>query len=150
MSLTDGTSKMSKSDPNEGSRITLLDPPEAITRKIRRAKTDPVMGLEFGNPERPEADNLLGLYALLAGRSREQAAAECASMGWGTFKPMLAEATVEALRPVQARYAELRGDPATLEQVLRSGRQRAAAVAGATLERVRNALGFLPRDEGAG
>jgi tryptophanyl-tRNA synthetase len=144
MSLTDGRSKMSKSDPNEGSRITLLDPPELITRKIKRAKTDPVMGLEFGNPERPEADNLLGLYALLSGRSREAAAAECAAMGWGTFKPLLAEAAVEAIRPLQECYAELRRDPATLEAVLIEGRQRAAAVAHDTLERVRNALGFLP------
>ena len=83
MSLTDGTAKMSKSDPNEGSRINLLDPPELISKKIKRAKTDPTMGLEFGNPERPEADNLLGLYALLAGRSREQAADECGSMACG-------------------------------------------------------------------
>jgi tryptophanyl-tRNA synthetase len=101
------------------------------------------MGLEFGNPERPEADNLLGLYALLSGVGRERAAAECASMGWGGFKPLLAEAAVEALRPVQQRYAELRSDPASLEAVLRDGRERAAAVAEATLERVRSALGFL-------
>jgi tryptophanyl-tRNA synthetase len=146
MSLADGRSKMSKSDPNDGSRINLLDPPELITRKIKRAKTDPVMGLEFGNPERPEADNLLGLYALLAGRSREQASAECGAMGWGAFKPLLAEATVEALRPLQERYAALMADPGHLEQVLREGRQRAAHVAGATLERVRRALGFLAAD----
>ena len=75
MSLTDGRSKMSKSDPNEASRINLLDPPELVTRKIRRAKTDPSMGLEFGNPERPEADNLLGIYALLSGTGRDAAAA---------------------------------------------------------------------------
>jgi tryptophanyl-tRNA synthetase len=117
MSLTDGSAKMSKSDPNEGSRITLLDPPELITRKIKRAKTDPVIGLEFGNPERPEADNLLGLYALLSGLGRERAAADCASMGWGAFKPLLAEATVEALRPLQQRYADLRSDPAILEEL---------------------------------
>jgi len=144
MSLTDGRSKMSKSDPNEGSRITLLDPPELITKKIKRAKTDPVMGLEFGNPERPEADNLLGLYALLAGRSRAQVAAECAAMGWGQFKPLLAEAAVEALRPVQERYRAIRDDAAGLQMVLRSGRERAGAVAEATLERVKQALGFLP------
>ena len=102
MSLTDGTSKMSKSDPNEGSRINLLDPPELISKKIKRAKTDPVMGLVFGDPERPEADNLLGLYALLAGLSPEQAAADCAQMGWGQFKPLLAEAAVEALRPLSS------------------------------------------------
>ena len=82
MSLTDGRSKMSKSDPNEGSRITLLDPPELITKKIKRAKTDPERGLEFGNPGRPETDNLLGLYAILSGKGREAAAAECAEMGW--------------------------------------------------------------------
>ena len=143
MSLTDGTSKMSKSDPNEGSRINLLDPPELISKKIKRAKTDPVMGLVFGDPERPEADNLLGLYALLAGLSPEQAAADCAQMGWGQFKPLLAEAAVEALRPLQQRYFELRADPAALLQVLDQGRRRATEVADATLARVRQALGFL-------
>jgi len=149
MSLTDGSSKMSKSDPNEGSRINLLDPPELITKKIKRAKTDPVMGLEFGNPERPEADNLLGLYALLSGRSPEQAAAECAQMGWGQFKPLLAEAAVEALRPLQQRYAELRADRTTLDAVLLQGCERATAVADATLVRVQDALGFLRRHPGA-
>jgi tryptophanyl-tRNA synthetase len=144
MSLTDGSSKMSKSDPNEGSRITLLDPPELITKKIKRAKTDPTMGLEFGNPARPEADNLLGLYALLSGLGRDAAARECAQMGWGQFKPLLAEATVEALRPVQERYRDLRQDPATLAAVLQAGRDRAEAVAHHTLQRVRDALGFLP------
>ncbi len=144
MSLTDGTSKMSKSDPNEGSRITLLDPPELVTKKIKRAKTDATMGLEFGNPERPEADNLLGLYAVLSGLGREAAARECAEMGWGRFKPLLAEATVEALRPVQERYRSLRNDPASLQAVLQQGRERAASVADATLQRVREALGFLP------
>jgi tryptophanyl-tRNA synthetase len=143
MSLTDGSSKMSKSDPNEGSRITLLDPPELITKKIKRAKTDPTLGLEFGNPERPEADNLLGLYAILSGLGRKAAARECAQMGWGQFKPLLAEAAVEALRPVQARYQELRQDPGTLNTVLKQGRERATVVAEATLGRVRDALGFL-------
>ncbi|MCP9926814.1 tryptophan--tRNA ligase [Cyanobium sp. CH-040] len=144
MSLTDGTSKMSKSDPNEGSRITLLDPPELISRKIKRARTDPTMGLEFGNPERPEADNLLGLYAVLSGRGRAAVAEECAAMGWGRFKPLLTEATVEALRPIQERYRDLRAEPATLEAVLAEGRERALAVAQSTLDRVRAALGFLP------
>jgi tryptophanyl-tRNA synthetase len=143
MSLTDGRSKMSKSDPNEASRITLLDPPELIIRKIKRAKTDAVMGLAFGEPERPEADNLLGLYALLGGLGREQAAEECAAMGWGQFKPLLAEVVVEALRPIQERYQQLRADPGGLEAVLREGRERAQEVAGQSLGRVRRALGFL-------
>jgi len=144
MSLTDGSSKMSKSDPNEGSRISLLDPPELVVKKIKRAKTDPTMGLEFGNPERPEADNLLGLYALLAGKSRQQAADQCGAMGWGTFKPLLAEAAVEALRPVQQRYQEWRQQPGAVAEVLRNGQQKAAAVADETLKRVQETLGFLP------
>ncbi len=144
MSLTDGRSKMSKSDPNEGSRITLLDPPELITKKVKRAKTDPVIGLEFGNPERPEADNLLGLYALLSGKGREAAREECAAMGWGAFKPLLAETLVEALRPVQERYRALRSDDGQIDAVLRQGRERAADVAATTLRRVRDGLGFLP------
>jgi tryptophanyl-tRNA synthetase len=144
MSLTDGRSKMSKSDPNEGSRINLLDPPELITKKIKRAKTDPQMGLEFGNPERPETDNLLGLYAILSGLGRDAAAAECAAMGWGRFKPLLAEATVAALEPIQARHKELLDDRAELEQVLKQGRERAQTVASSTVERVRQQLGFLP------
>ena len=145
MSLTDGRNKMSKSDPNEGSRITLLDPPELITKKIKRAKTDPERGLEFGNPDRPETDNLLGLYAILSGKGREQAASECAEMGWGQFKPMLAEAMVNALEPIQARYSELMRDPAELDQVLTKGQEKAETVANATLGRVRDALGFARR-----
>ena len=143
MSLTDGRSKMSKSDPNEGSRITLLDPPDQITKKIKRAKTDPERGLEFGNPERPETDNLLGLYALLSGRGREAPAARCSQRGWGQFKPLLAEATVAALDPIQKRYHELMEDRAQLLAVLETGRERAGAVADASAQRVRSALGFL-------
>ena len=146
MSLTDGRAKMSKSDPNEGSRITLLDPPELITKKIKRAKTDPQMGLEFGNPERPETDNLLGLYAILSGKGRELAAKECAEMGWGTFKPLLAEAAVASLEPIQARYHELMADRSELNLVLAQGRERAESVATETLKRVRRALGFLSSD----
>ncbi|CAI8173783.1 MAG: tryptophan--tRNA ligase [Prochlorococcus sp.] len=143
MSLNDGRSKMSKSDPNEGSRITLLDPPELITKKIKRAKTDPQIGLEFGNPDRPEAENLLSIYSILSKQSRDVVAAECAEMGWGTFKPLLAETTVAALEPIQSRYAELMGDQAELKRILNQGRERAEVVAEATLKRVRDALGFL-------
>ena len=145
MSLTDGRSKMSKSDPNEGSRITLLDPPELITKKIKRAKTDPERGLEFANPDRPETDNLLGLYAILSGKGRDAAAQECADMGWGQFKPLLADATVAALEPIQTRHTELMADRTELDRVLTKGRDQAESVANETLERVRSALGFAKR-----
>ena len=145
MSLTDGRNKMSKSDPNEGSRITLLDPPELITKKIKRAKTDPERGLEFANPDRPETDNLLGLYAILSGKGREAAADECADMGWGQFKPLLADAAVAALEPIQARHKELMADRVELDRVLAKGRDQAESVANASLERVRDALGFAKR-----
>ena len=145
MSLTDGRSKMSKSDPNEGSRITLLDPPELITKKIKRAKTDPERGLEFSNPDRPETDNLLGLYAILSGKGREAAADECADMGWGQFKPLLADAAVAALEPIQARHKELMADRVELDRVLAKGSDQAESVANATLKRVRDALGFAKR-----
>ncbi|HEY9737874.1 MAG TPA: tryptophan--tRNA ligase [Trichocoleus sp.] len=142
MSLTDGTKKMSKSDPSEQSRIELTDSPEDITRKIKRAKTDPLRGLEFDNPERPECNNLLGLYALLSGQSKEAVAEECRDMGWGQFKPLLAETAVAALGPIQARYHELMGDRTYLSQVLKQGNERAIAIANQTLAKVKDALGY--------
>jgi tryptophanyl-tRNA synthetase len=143
MSLTDGRSKMSKSDPNEGSRITLLDPPELIAKKVKRAKTDPERGLEFDNPDRPETDNLLGLYSILSGKGRDAVARECTEMGWGQFKPLLAEATIAALEPIQERYRLLMDDRAQLELVLQQGRERANSVADSTVKRTREAMGFL-------
>ncbi|GCE64227.1 tryptophan--tRNA ligase [cyanobiont of Ornithocercus magnificus] len=145
MSLTDGHSKMSKSDPNEGSRITLLDTPEQISRKIKRAKTDSQTGLAFGDPERPEANNLLGLYALLSGKGRKAAAVECAEMKWGSFKPLLTEATVSALAPIQERYQDLMQDKSELERVLNRGYGQASVVAEETMHRLRSVLGLLPR-----
>jgi tryptophanyl-tRNA synthetase len=142
MSLADGTKKMSKSDPSELSRINLLDPPEVIEKKIKKCKTDPIRGLEFDNPERPECHNLLTLYALLANKSRAAVQSECSDLGWGQFKPLLTEAAIEALRPIQQAYATVRGDRPYLEQVLREGRETAAAVANTTLNRVKSALGF--------
>lgn len=142
MSLTDGTRKMSKSDPSELSRINLLDTPAEIAKKIKRCKTDPAKGLEFDNPDRPECHNLLNLYMLLSGQSREAVAAECASMGWGQFKPLLAETAIAALEPIQTRYHEIMGDRAMLEATLKDGREKAQASAEVVLDRVKTALGF--------
>ncbi|MGF1589348.1 MAG: tryptophan--tRNA ligase [Pleurocapsa sp.] len=144
MSLTDGTQKMSKSDPSELSRIELLDPPEAIKRKIKKCKTDPVKGLTFDDPERPECHNLLTLYQILGNKTKEEVAGECQDMGWGQFKPLLTETTIEALKPIQDRYHELMSNRDYLNSVLREGAAKASNVANQTLTRVKDALGFLP------
>lgn len=146
MSLTDGRNKMSKSDPNDNSRINLLDTPEVVRKKIKRAKSDAAIGLTLDDPERPEASNLLALYALLSGRSRAVAAEECGQMGWGQFKEILSEVVIDALRPIQQRHGELMADPAALDRVLSQGRQRAERVAQASLERVRTAMGLASRN----
>lgn len=143
MSLTDGTKKMSKSDPSDQSRIDLADSAQAITKKIKRAKTDPERGLEFDNPERPECNNLLGIYQLLSNQTKEAVAAECKEMGWGQFKPLLAETAVEALGPIQEKYMELMSDRAYLLQVLADGKEKAQAVAAPTLKKVKDAMGFM-------
>jgi len=142
MSLTDGTRKMSKSDPSELSRINLLDTPEQIANKIKRCKTDPVRGLTFDDPERPECNNLLTLYMLLSGKSKEEVAAECQDMGWGQFKPLLTETTINALKPIQDKYHQITADKGYLESVLRDGREKAEAVANQTLADVKAALGY--------
>ena len=142
MSLTDGTSKMSKSDPSELSRINLLDPPDVITKKIKRCKTDAVKGLEFDNPERPECNNLLTLYGLFSDKTKEEVITECQDMGWGKFKPLLTEATIAALTPIQTKYKAVMDDKGYLESVLAEGKEKAGAIANQTLEKVKKALGY--------
>jgi len=144
MSLDDGTSKMSKSNPDEGSRLNLLDSADTIANKVKRCKTDALPGLSFDDPERPEAANLLTIYQLCSGLSREAVEAQCCSLRWSEFKPLLAEAVVEHLRPLQARYAELTSDPTYLDGVLAEGAARANETARATLGDVRDALGMMP------
>jgi tryptophanyl-tRNA synthetase len=142
MSLTDGTKKMSKSDPSEQSRINLLDTPENIKKKIKRCKTDLKRGLTFDDPERPECQNLLTLYMLLSGQSKSAVAAECAEMGWGQFKPLLTETTIEALRPIQEKYRDLTEDRSYIKAILQQGREQAEGVAQQTLQAAKDALGF--------
>jgi tryptophanyl-tRNA synthetase len=143
MSLTDGTNKMSKSDPNELSRINLLDTPEQITKKIKKCKTDPIKGLSFDEADRPECNNLLTLYSILSGKTKEQVAVECQDLGWGQFKPLLTEITIEALKPIQTKYNELMADPTYLNSVLKHGQEKAEIVANQTLAKVKKALGYL-------
>jgi tryptophanyl-tRNA synthetase len=142
MSLVDGTKKMSKSDPSELSRINLLDPPDAIAKKIKKCKTDLVRGLSFDDPERPECNNLLTLYMLLAGKTKEEVAVECQDMGWGQFKPLLTETTINALKPIQEKYQQVMDDKGYLESVLRDGKEKAQAIANQTLTQVKVAMGY--------
>ena len=142
MSLADGTRKMSKSDPSELSRINLLDTPDQIQYKIKRCKTDPVRGLTFDDPERPECNNLLTIYMLLAGKTKAEVAVECQDMGWGQFKPLLTDTAIAALKPIQEKYEAVMDEQGYLESVLRNGREKAAVIANDTLSKVKVALGY--------
>ncbi|MEH2191819.1 MAG: tryptophan--tRNA ligase [Nostoc sp.] len=142
MSLADGTRKMSKSDPSELSRINLLDSPEQIEYKIKRCKTDPIRGLTFDDPARPECNNLLTLYTLLSLKKKEDVAVECQDMGWGQFKPLLTETIIESLKPIQEKYQSITEDKSYLDSVLRDGGEKARAIANQTLSQVKAALGY--------
>ena len=148
MSLQDGTAKMSKSAENDMSRINLLDTPDEIARKIKRCKTDSIKGLSYDDA-RPEANNLLGIYEAMTGRTREQVAEEIATLGgWGDFKPLLTEACISHLEPVQKRYKEIINEPEYLTQVLREGQEAADETATRTLDNAKRAMGFtLPGDQ---
>ncbi len=145
MSLRDGTAKMSKSDPSDQSRINLTDDADAIAAKIKRAKTDaePLPSDAAGLAERPEARNLVGIYAALAGTSVAAVLAEFGGQGFGKFKPALAELTVATLAPINARYRELRADEAALDAVLAGGAAKARAIAGPVLSEVHEVMGFI-------
>ncbi|MBD2018812.1 tryptophan--tRNA ligase, partial [Leptolyngbya sp. FACHB-36] len=93
-------------------------------------------------PDRPECNNLLTLYTLLSGKTKDAVAAECRDMGWGQFKPLLTEATIAHLTPIQEKYRAIMDDKGYLESVLRDGRQKATAIANHTLQKVKIALGY--------
>lgn len=143
MSLDDGTKKMSKSSPNAGSFITLLDTPDDIRKKISRAKTDLGREVIFDVQNKPEISNLMTIYAQCSGQSLEQVQLAYESQGYGAFKKDLAEVVVQALEPLQRKYAEVRSS-GVIHTILRDGAERANAVAEVTLRAVKDAMGFLP------
>lgn len=145
MSLTDGTSKMSKSAELDASRINLLDDAKTIQQKVKRAKTDTFEGLEYENPVRPEATNLLSIYSLCTGISMDVVAQEAKEMRWGQFKGVLADAIIAHLEPIQQRFYEVMADGAYLDQVLAHGAEEANKTANRTLENCRQAMGFTPK-----
>ena len=147
MSLRDGTKKMSKSDPSDYSRINLTDDAETIALKLRKAKTDPEplpSSLE-GLKARPEADNLVGIYAALAGTSREAVIRDHGGAQFSAFKPALAELAVEKLAPIAGEMRKLLADPAYIDGILVAGAERANAIAEKTMEGVKDVVGFIRR-----
>ncbi|MCZ8324552.1 MAG: tryptophan--tRNA ligase [Sphingomonadaceae bacterium] len=145
MSLRDGSAKMSKSDPSDMSRINLTDDADTIMTKVKKAKTDPepLPSDKGGLDGRPEAANLVGIYAAMAGTSQAAVLAEFGGKGFGAFKPALGELLVESLAPINARFIELRQDRPALDAILRQGAAKARALAGPTLDRAYRALGLV-------
>ena len=144
MGLQDPTAKMSKSGDAETDAIYLLDAPDVITRKIKRAVTDLGNEIRFDIPSKPGVSNLMSILGAIRGERLDGMAERFVGKGYGQLKTEVAEAVVETLAPVQARYHEIRADTDGLRRVLRDGAQRAAQTANATLSRVHEALGFIP------
>jgi tryptophanyl-tRNA synthetase len=144
MSLRDGRSKMSKSDPSDMSRIHLTDSDDEIAQKIRKAKTDPepLPDSPAGLEERPEAKNLVGIYAAVTGESVEQVLQRFAGQGFGTFKPALGDALIALLAPLRARLDQFRSDPAELDRLLAQGAHKASALGTPTLAAAYDAVGL--------
>ncbi len=145
MSLRDGTKKMSKSDPSDASRINLTDDADAIASKIRKAKTDPEPLPETaeGLKDRPDARNLVNIFAALSDRSVDSVIAEYAGAQFGTFKPALAELAVAKLSPITAEMNRLMQDPAEIDRILGEGASRANAIARPIVDQVYDIVGMI-------
>ncbi len=141
MSLDDPTKKMSKSSERADSAIMLLDSPDVIRKKIKRAQTDSLTGIEF-DPQRSGLYNLLTLFESVTGMTRPQIEDHFAGKGYGALKSELGEAMVEYLRPLQTRYAEFTDDPATLDKILADGADKARPLAEKTLKMVKERVGL--------
>jgi tryptophanyl-tRNA synthetase len=145
MSLREGTKKMSKSDPSDLSRINLTDDADTISKKIRKAKTDPAPlpdNLEELKA-RPEADNLVGIYAALSDRTKEDVLAEYGGRQFSEFKPALADLAVSVLSPINAEMRRLKADPSHIDAILKRGGERAGEIARRTLGDVKEIIGLL-------
>jgi len=145
MSLRDGTSKMSKSDPSDLSRISMTDDGDAIAKKIRKAKTDPLPlpSSPDGFEGRPEAANLMGIYAALADIDVEEVCGRYGGEQFSTFKQHLADLAVAKLSPIQDEMRRLMADPGYVDGVLRSGAEKARAMARPIIDEVKDTVGYL-------
>ncbi|MEL7029007.1 MAG: tryptophan--tRNA ligase, partial [Pseudomonadota bacterium] len=146
MSLKDGAAKMSKSDPSDLSRINMTDEADAIAKKIKKAKTDPepLPSKTEGLDGRPEARNLVGIYAALADKTDAEVLAEFGGQGFGAFKPALAELAVARLAPIAEEMQRLQAAPDHIDAVLADGALRARAIADPIMDDVKRLVGFLP------
>jgi tryptophanyl-tRNA synthetase len=147
MSLRDGSKKMSKSDPSDYSRINLTDDADAIAQKIRKAKTDPepLPGDEKGLETRPEADNLIGIYAALNDVSKADVLKEFGGAQFSAFKGALVDLAVAKLGPIGAEMKRMVGDAAYIDGVLADGSSRAQILAADTMKAVKDIVGFVHR-----
>lgn len=145
MSLRDGTKKMSKSDPSEQARINLTDDADTIVLKLRRAKTDPepLPSEMEGMEGRPEARNLVGIYAALTDTDHAAVLRQFGGQGFGAFKTALSDLVVAHLAPISGETRRLLADPGTVEDILRAGAQRAAAIADPIVAEAERIVGFL-------
>ena len=145
MSLRDGSKKMSKSDPSDQSRITFTDTADEISKKIRRAKTDPEeLPSEIdGLKERPEAANLVGIYAALSGQTSADVLQEFGGRGFGDFKPALADLAIEKLAPISDEMRKLMADPGHIDAVLADGAERARALTNPILREIHEIVGLI-------
>ena len=145
MSLRDGTKKMSKSDASEYSRINLSDDADTIAQKVRKAKTDPdaLPSEEAGLAGRPEAENLVGIYAALEGSTRQSVLTQFGGGQFSAFKMALVDLAVAKLGPIGAEMKRLSADPAYIDAVLKDGGERAGVLARATMDEVKDIVGFL-------
>lgn len=142
MSLQDPTKKMSKSDENANGYIAMLDDPDTILRKLRRAVTDSEARVAYGEGK-DGVNNLMGIYSVVTGKTMEEIEAEFEGRGYGEFKEAVGEAVVAALRPVQERYHDLMNNKDYLAECYREGADRASALAARTLKKVRKKIGFI-------
>ena len=144
MSLRDGSVKMSKSDPSDMSRINLTDSDEAIAQKVRKARTDPdpIDSDPANLDSRPEAKNLVGIYAAVTGSTVDAVLGQFAGQGFGAFKPALADALVAMIAPLRDRLIDLRADPAEIDRILAAGADKARALAAPTIRDAYRVVGL--------
>jgi tryptophanyl-tRNA synthetase len=145
MSFRDGTKKMSKSDPSDLSRINLTDDAETIARKIQKAKTDPdaLPSEEAGLAGRPEADNLIGIYAALSGQAKSAVLTEFGGQQFSGFKKALADVAVAKLAPIGDEIRRMTADPVEIDRVLADGSARARVIAQPIMDKVKDIVGFI-------